>query len=263
MVFSRSCDRIVDDPTTAGPSRFPSVTVPAMTDAVRYSLDGDVAVVSFDDGKANVLTHAVLDALGDALGRAAAEARALVVIGREGRFSAGFDLSVMTSGIEPMGELLGHGFEVAHAVFTSPVPVVLGCTGHALAMGAILLLVADVRVGAEGPYKIGLNEVAIGMPMPRFGVAAARERLAPPQLDAAVQLATIYEPSAAVGVGYLDLVCPAPAVAGTAVAQARDLAARLDPAAFRLTRMTLRGPQAQAFRQAFDEDKAGLRAGQV
>jgi enoyl-CoA hydratase len=234
-----------------------------MTDAVRYSLDGEVAVVSFDDGKANVLTHAVLDALGDALTRAAGEAKALAVIGREGRFSAGFDLSVMTSGIEPMGELLGHGFQVAHSIFTSPVPVVLGCTGHALAMGAILLLVADVRIGADGPFKVGLNEVAIGMPMPRFGVAAARERLAPPHVNAAVQLATVYEPSAALGVGYLDLVCPAPGVADTAVAHARELASRLDPAAFQLTRTTLRGAQAQAFRQAFDEDRAGLRAGQV
>jgi enoyl-CoA hydratase len=187
----------------------------------------------------------------------------VVIAGRPGRFSAGFDLAAMTSSPESMRELVTAGAESLLRIFTAPIPVVAACTGHALAAGALLLLVADRRIGADGPFKIGLNEVAIGMPMPRFGVAAARERIAPPQLDAAVQLATVYEPSAAVGVGYLDLVCPAPAVAGTAVAQARELAERLDPAAFQLTRMTLRGVQAQAFRQAFDEDRAGLQAGQV
>ena len=88
---------------------------PDQTDsAIRYELDGNVAVVHFDDGKANVLTHAAIAALQDALSSAERdEARAVVIIGRPGKFSAGFDLSVMTAGPDQARDLLRAGAELA------------------------------------------------------------------------------------------------------------------------------------------------------
>ena len=112
-----------------------------MTDApVTYALDGNVAVIHFDDGKANVFTHAALDELQSLLTRAEAdEAKAVVIIGRPGKFSAGFDLSVMTAGPDQARDLLRAGAELALRIYTFPMPVLLGVTGHALAMGAIVL----------------------------------------------------------------------------------------------------------------------------
>jgi enoyl-CoA hydratase len=231
--------------------------------AVAFALDGDVAVIDFDDGKANVLTHAVIEALGDALGRAGREARAVALVGREGRFCAGFDLNTMRAGPGEAWALLTAGAGLAVDVFLSPVPVVVGCTGHALAMGAILLMAADARIGAEGPFKLGMNEVAIGMPMPRFAAWLGRERLAPTHLTASLQLARIFDPGEAVAAGLLDELVPAPAVAERAVEHARELAARLDPAAFRATRTVLRGGARERVEAALEEDLRKATDGQA
>jgi enoyl-CoA hydratase len=233
------------------------------SDAVVYALDGDVAVVSFDDGKVNVLTHAVIDALSAAVAKAGAEARAVAVIGREGRFCAGFDLTVMRAGPAEAGALLTAGARLALDIYLSPVPVVLGCTGHALAMGGILLMSADTRIGADGPFKLGMNEVAIGMPMPRFAAALARDRLAPTHLNAAIQLARIWDPAGAVAAGFLDEAHPAAEVRDRAIAHARELAATLDPNAFRITRSVLRGPSHETISQALQQDGRALQIGQV
>jgi enoyl-CoA hydratase len=171
---------------------------------VSFERDGAVAVISIDDGKANALSPDVLGALAEALDKAEVdEATAVLLQGRPGRFSAGFDLSIMTSGVEPMRALVTQGAELLLRVFTYPVPVVAACTGHALAAGALLLLVSDVRVGAEGEFKIGLNEVAIGMGLPIFAVEFARYRMPPSAFDSAL-LGEVFDPAGAVQAGYLD-----------------------------------------------------------
>lgn len=238
-------------------------TDPPAAEAVSYTLDGDVAVVSFDDGKANVLTHAVVDALTAAVGKAGGEARAVAIIGRDGKFCAGFDLTVMRQGPAEAAALLTAGARLALDIYLSPIPVVLGCTGHALAMGAILLMSADARIGAEGPFKLGLNEVAIGMPMPKFAGALAADRLAVTHLNRSVQLARIWDPAGAVAAGFLDEVSPAAEVGERAVGLARELAATLDPNAFRLTRGVVRGASHKRVIAALEEDSKGLVSGQV
>jgi enoyl-CoA hydratase len=227
--------------------------------AIRYELDGNVAVVHFDDGKANVLTHAAIAALHDALSSAEGDdARAAVIIGRPGKFSAGFDLSVMTAGPDQARDLLRAGAELARRIYTFPVPVALGATGHALAMGAILLMAADVRVGADGPFKIGLPEVEIGMPLPRFAVELARDRLSSRHFVPATQHAVVTPPAAAVDVGFLDQVVAPDDVEATVLAIAHDLADRLQAAPFVLTRENCRGAVAQLIDDALDADMAAF-----
>jgi len=152
------------------------------------------------------------------------DANALVIAGRPGRFSAGFDLAAMTASTESMRELVIAGAESLLRIFTTPIPVVAACTGHALAAGALLLLVADRRIGADGPFKIGLNEVAIGMPLPTFGVELARYRMPPSAFDGAI-LGETMEPVAAVAAGYLDAVVAPDDVLGAAAAEAERLSA--------------------------------------
>lgn len=138
----------------------------ATSSAVTTQLIGEVLVIRVDDGKANALTPDVIQSVSDALTEGFEQAKAVTIIGREGKFSAGFDLKIMTSGVEQARDLLGAGAALGLKIFEAPVPVVLGVTGHALAMGGILTTCADYRVGADGPFKLGLNEVAIGMPVP-------------------------------------------------------------------------------------------------
>src|SRR5262245_28233481 len=122
-----------------------------------YRLEGTTAIVQMDDGKANALSDAMIGELIDALTRAEHEATALVLAGREARFCAGFDLKVMMSGPEQAKSLLVRGAELLMRFYGSPIPIVAACTGHALAGGALVLLSTDVRIGAAGPFKIGLN----------------------------------------------------------------------------------------------------------
>ena len=156
-----------------------------MTDAPAlptYAVEDGVAVLTLDDGKVNVISHRVLDAVDDALDRAEGDgARALVIAGRAGgAFSAGFDLPTMTESTESMRGLVMRGAQTFMRLYGYRLPTVAACTGHALAAGALLLLSLDQRVGADVKAKIGLNEVQIGMGLPIFAVEMARERLPPP-----------------------------------------------------------------------------------
>jgi enoyl-CoA hydratase len=207
------------------------------------SIDDDVAVMRFDDGKANVLSHAAVEAFGEALDRAEAETRAVCVVGREGKLSAGFDLSVMTAGPDAARDLVIKGGELLMRLYLHPQPVVVAVTGHALAAGALLVLACDVRIGADVPAKIGLNETSIGMSLPLFALELARDRLAPAALTRATIAAEIYDPRGAVEAGYLDRVVPVEAVVDEAIAEARRLGA-YRPGAYAQTKEALRRPTA-------------------
>ena len=202
-----------------------------------------VLVVHLDDGKANALSSSMIGAIGAALDQAEADDSigAVVLHGREGKFCAGFDLSVMRGGdISAMANLVCDGGELVSRLYGSSIPVVAACTGHALAAGALLLLVCDVRIGADVDCKIGLNEVAIGMVLPDWAFNIAIERLSRRHLQLAVATARITDARGAVDVGYLDEVAPVDAVLETAVARATELAT-LNGRAYAGTVRALRG----------------------
>lgn len=194
------------------------------------TIENDIAILTMDDGRANALGHAMIGALNAALDRAEKEAKAVLILGRENRFCAGFDLDVMGSGPENVRKLVTAGAELLMRLYEYPLPVIMACTGHALAAGGLLLLSADVRIGAEGSFKIGLPEVAIGMTMPVFGIELARDRLAGNRFTEAVTQARIYGPDEAVAVGYLDAAVPAGSLPEAAKARAGELAALQQPA---------------------------------
>ena len=206
-----------------------------------YHRQGDVAIVTLDDGKANVISTAVVDALNAHMDRVETEgARALVIVGRPGKFSAGFDLSEMTANVESMRALVVHGARWLMRLYGFGVPTVAACTGHALAAGALTLLSCDVRIGADVPAKIGLNEVAIGMALPKFAVELARERVPAHELGEATLGARVYDPAGAVAAGYLDRVEAEADLVDAAVAEAERLGA-LRTGAYALTKLNLRG----------------------
>ena len=226
---------------------------------VTYRADDSVATITMDDGKVNVLSAAMLTELGTALDRAAADRAVVVLTGREGVFSAGFDLPVLRAGGAPAADLLHAGFELAARLLSFPAPVVVACQGHAVAMGVFLVLSGDYRIGARGSYKLTANEVAIGMTMPRAAVEICRQRLTPACLTRAVILAEVFPPDDAVAAGFLDRLVPAAELAHAAAGAAADLT-RLDLDAHAATKLRARGLTGTALREAIDADDAEFRA---
>lgn len=228
-----------------------------MAELVSYTLDNQVAVLTMDDGKANALSRPMIDALDAALSRAEQEASAVVLAGRAERFCAGFDLRVMMSGPDAAKDLLRAGSTLLMHLYGATLPLVIACTGHALAGGALVVLTGDHRVGTSGAFRIGLNEVAIGMPVPVLAMELARDRLVPGELHRATLLAQIYDPDGALRAGYLDQVVAADQVLATAKAEAARLGA-MSRMAFRATKERLRGRTIDYITRSLDADMAAL-----
>jgi enoyl-CoA hydratase len=194
-------------------------------------ITNDIALIRMDDNKANAINFDMLAALNAALDTAEAEAKAIVLTGREGRFSGGFDLNAFASlGADGVYKLLDAGAELLLRLYGGPLPVVAACTGHAIAMGVFILHACDTRVGTAGDYKIGANEAITGMNLPIFAMELARDRLNPSHLTRAMIQGNIYNPQGALEAGYLDLLAPADEVEVKALAVASQLAQLPAPA---------------------------------
>ncbi len=191
---------------------------------MEYTLDNDIAILRFDDGKANAVSHDFIDAMTTSLDQAEQEARAVVLLGRDGMFSGGFDLKEIAKGADEAAELVNRGAHMLHRLFNYPGPLVAGCTGHAIAAGAFMLLAADTRIGCLGDFRLGLNETAIGMVLPVFGFELASNRLSKRHQTAVIIQAALYSPEDAVDVGFLDRVVTAEALESACLETATQLA---------------------------------------
>ena len=210
-----------------------------MNEMVRYQVHENIAVVTIDDGKANAVSFKFVEGVNAALDQAVEDKAVVILTGRPGKFSAGFELSVVTKGGEAAVKLVRAGGELAVRLLGFPAPVIVACNGHCMASGALLLLSTDYRIGVQGNYKIGTNEVAIGMPLPCFGVELARFRLSPIHFSRAMANAEIYTPQGAVEAGFLDVVVPEERLMETAMESAQALA-KLDMAAHYETKLRVR-----------------------
>jgi enoyl-CoA hydratase len=230
-----------------------------MGQRVRYTVDGAVATITMDDGKVNALSSAMLGDINAALDRAEADADVVVLGGRPGVFSAGFDLPVLREGGEAAGSMLRAGFELAERLLSFPAPVVIACSGHAIAMGAFLVLSGDYRIGTAGPYKITANEVAIGLTLPRAAVEICRQRLSPAYFTRATIIAEVFSPAQAAEAGFLDLVVDA-AELDQAVCSAAGGLTQLDMAAHSATKLRARKATLYAVHEAIELDSAAYAA---
>ncbi|MGC9961027.1 MAG: crotonase/enoyl-CoA hydratase family protein [Acidimicrobiales bacterium] len=226
---------------------------------VTYELDGGIATLTMDDGKVNVLSLEMLAALNAALDEAVADQAVVVLTGRPGLFSAGFDLAVLTAGGTAAADMLNGGFKLAERLLSFPTPTVIACPGHAIAMGVFVLLSADYRLGASGSFKIVANEVALGMSMPATAIEICRQRLAPACFNRAIILAETFSPESAVPAGFLDRVVPAADLMDSARATAADLA-KLNMTAHAASKLHARAQSLSAIRTAIEADDAAMRA---
>lgn len=177
-----------------------------MTDLVTYTLNDGVATIAINNGKANALSHQVFEQLNKTLDQAEQDKAVVILTGQPGIFSAGYDLKEMQKGMKEAEALVTVGSTFTRRLAAFPLPIIGACSGHAIAKGAFIMLSVDYRVGIEGSFKLGLNEVAIGMTMHHAGIEIARHRLAPAHFYRSVINAEIYSPEGAVEAGYLDEV---------------------------------------------------------
>lgn len=224
-----------------------------MERVVQHVADG-VLTITMDDGKVNVLSPAMWAELNEGLDRAGHDdISAVVVAGRPGRFSGGFDLSVLRGEDQAASTgMVRAGFETAERVLSFPKPVVMACTGHSIAMASFLMLAGDYRIGADGDFRIQAIEVAIGMPMPEAALAIMRYRLTRPAFDRAVGLAEVFTPETAVEGGYLDRIVAPDEVVPAAQEQAAVFASTLDQQAHHTSKLRARAPVLAELRAGID-----------
>lgn len=194
-----------------------------MSKLVSYDLDDGIATLTLNNGKVNAFSHELIAEFNQALDQSETDNAVVIVTGQPGILSAGYDLKVMMAGPQSAIDLVAAGSTLARRMLSHPLPIIVACPGHAIAKGAFVLLSADYRIGVEGHFNIGLNEVKIGMTMHHAGIALARDRLTKPAFQRSVISAEIFTPQGAVAAGFLDQIVPPDELMKTA----REVAQRL------------------------------------
>ena len=225
-----------------------------MSDLVQYSLHDGVATLTLANGKVNAVSPAVIEAFNAALDLAQAAEAVVIVTGQPGILSGGYDLKVMASGPQAAIDLVAAGSTLARRMLAHPQPIIVACSGHAVAKGAFLLLSADYRLGVDGLFSIGLNEVKIGMTMHHVGIALARDRLTKPVFQRSVINAEMFTPQSALSAGFLDQVVPADQLMATANAVAQEYK-KLNMKAHAQTKLKVRKDLLEALDAAIATDK--------
>lgn len=220
---------------------------------MKYEVNDSIATLTLDDGKANAVGHQFLDDINAGLDRAQAEKAAAVIIrGRDGMFSAGFDLGEFKKGPEQGIAMVNRGFELLIRLYSFPLPLVAACTGHGVAMGAFIIMACDTRIGTRGDYKMTLPETAIGMDLPKILVELTASRIVKQHMTRVALQSEIYNPEQAVDAGFTDEVVDAGALTDRSVDVAQQLA-KLPQGQYANNKLSVRAATLQAMKDGLED----------
>ncbi len=225
-----------------------------MSELVACSLEDGIATLTLNNGKVNAFSHELIAQFNSGLDQAQAAGAVVVVTGQPGILSGGYDLKVMMSGPQNAIDLVAAGSTLARRMLAHPQPIIVACPGHAVAKGAFVLLSADYRIGVEGPFTIGLNEVKIGMTMHHVGITIAQDRLTKPAFQRAVINAEMFTPQGAVAAGFLDQIVAPEQLMATALEVAQQMK-KLNMTAHRNTKLKVRKALLETLDAAITLDK--------
>jgi enoyl-CoA hydratase len=225
-----------------------------MTELVSYNLNDGIATLTLANGKVNAISPDLMASFNRALDQAEQDKAVVIVTGQPGILSGGYDLKVMMTGPQAALDMVEAGSRLARRLLAHPFPVIMACPGHAIAKGAFLLLSADYRLGVDGAFNIGLNEVKIGMTLHQVGIALARDRLTPAAFQRSVNNAEMFNPQGAMAAGFLDQVVPVDQLMTTATAMAQQLKG-LNMAAHKKTKLKVRKALLDTLDAAIEIDK--------
>jgi enoyl-CoA hydratase len=224
-----------------------------MNEFVSYQSKENYAIITINNGKANAISHEVVAGLHASLDKAEQDDKIVILTGTAGIFSGGFDLKVMTKSPESALDLVTKGSKLSLRMLSFPKPIIIACNGHAIAKGAFLLLSCDYRIGVEGDFKIGLNEVMIGMTMHHAGIAIAKSRLSELYLNRSVNNAEIFNTQDAIKAGFLDVIVPEDHLIPTAIKVA-EMFTKLNSKAHAATKLKVRKSHLEALEKGIALD---------
>ncbi|HKM27654.1 MAG TPA: crotonase/enoyl-CoA hydratase family protein [Thiopseudomonas sp.] len=225
-----------------------------MSELIHYSCHEGVATLTLNNGKVNALSPDMIAAFNRGLDQAEQDRAIVIITGQPGILSGGYDLKVMTSSLDNAFNLVALGSTLTRRMLAHPYPIIVACPGHAIAKGAFLLLAADYRIGTEGAFNIGLNEVLIGMTMHHAGIALAKDRLTKPAFQRSVINGELFSPQDAIAAGFLDRVVPAEQLMDTAQAMATTMK-KINMHAHAKTKLKVRKDLLEALDAAIEVDK--------
>ena len=228
-----------------------------MSELIHYSCNEGIATLTLNNGKVNAISPDMVAAFNRCLDQAEQDRAIVIITGQPGILSGGYDLKVMTSGPENAINLVASGSTLARRMLAHPYPIIVACPGHAIAKGAFLLLSADYRIGVEGSFNIGLNEVLIGMTMHHAGIEIAKDRLTKPAFQRSVINGELFNPVDAVNAGFLDRVVPAEQLMQTALAVATTMK-KINMTAHRNTKLKVRKNLLETLDAVIELDKTLL-----
>ncbi len=225
-----------------------------MSGIVDYKQQDQIATITMNDGSKNLISPKMLSELNKVLDQAEKDKAVVVLTGQEGIFSAGFDLKILKKGVTDAFKMLIGGFELSHRLLGFPMPVVIACSGHAVAMGSFLLLSADYSLCSKGAFKIVANEVAIGLTLPYAAIEICRQRLTPAHFVRTTLLSETYNPESAVNAGFIDRVVAPNQLMEEALKLANEYT-KLDLKAHYESKMRVRSGTLSALKSAINADK--------
>ena len=225
-----------------------------MSELITYQLEDGIATLTLSNGKVNAISPDVIAAFNAALDQAVLDRAIVIITGQPGILSGGYDLKVMTSSAENAINLVAAGSTLARRMLAHPFPIIVACSGHAVAKGAFILLSADYRIGVEGPFSIGLNEVLIGMTMHHVGIELARDRLRKSAFQRSVINGEMFDPTGALKAGFIDKLVAPEALLATAQAVAQQMK-KINMTAHKNTKLKVRKALLETLDAAIELDK--------
>ena len=205
--------------------------------------EDDISIIKLDDGKANVFSPKMIQDVNECLDKVPTESGALIISGRKGMFSAGFDLKIISAGdMQATMDMSLSGFKLLSRLFSFPRPILAACSGHGIALGTFLLCCCDYRVGVKGDFMIGANEMRTNMVIPIPILELINHRVSSSHKYRAILGAEMYSIENGIGAGLIDEVVDAENLMETAMLKAKDLATMGHPSYTLTKELLIREP---------------------
>jgi len=215
-----------------------------------------ISIITLDDGKANVFSSAMIKDINECLDKVPSDKGALIITGREGILSGGFDLKIISAGnMKAIHEMTSSGFRLLSRILSFPRPVIAACTGHAIALGTFMLCCCDFRIGAKGDFMVGANEMRTNMVIPVPILELIRFRVSQRHKYRAILGAEMYSIETAVDAGLMDQAVEQEKLMETALLKAEDLATMGHPS-YSLTKELFINGVVTKINHALDEEDA-------
>ena len=215
--------------------------------------DGNISIITLDDGKANVFSAKMSTQVNDCLDEVPTDEGALIISGRQGIFSGGLDLKTIQSGdMELIKDMSEKAFLLLARLFSFPRPVVAACSGHGIALGTFLLCCCDYRIGIKGEYKIGANEMLTNMVIPTPILELIKFRISQPYKYRSILGAEMFCMEGAKDAGIIDEVVEEQSLEDASLEKAKYLATMGHPS-YSMTKELLIAEPMQKINDAIKE----------